>query len=317
MGYDREVDWMGGQEVYDVEIEFDALKGVKQPKDLTLRSQYLVYDEHAYSRSEYIAWNSIQPEVVAFMNRVRSWRQVDLQLSSVRQRIELLVSALRTRTTSYLPRAIDLYSFGPIHALIDRPLENDNADTVALDDFTNVVGNFDDILAHCRSRRVSHAVDALRASSDRPLEDVSEDDLNLATSLFRCHSVGGLCSSNAMTLQDVLVHHCPTRYWPRREHWFILDRQQQAELVSHWVDGAGGNGTLRVHLEARARAVHLIKLAGLDPESSTFDDMDALNPLFECSCLPCVWRTQRDQRRVILDWRQAVRSVKVPRSSGN
>jgi hypothetical protein len=38
MGYDREVDWMGGQEVYDIEIEFDALKGVKQPKDLTLRS---------------------------------------------------------------------------------------------------------------------------------------------------------------------------------------------------------------------------------------------------------------------------------------
>jgi hypothetical protein len=251
------------------------------------------------------------------MNRVRSWRQVDLQLSSVRQRIELLVSALRTRTTSYLPRAIDLYSFGPIHALIDRPLENDDDDTVTLDDFTNVLSNFDDILAHCRSRRVSHALDALRASPDRPPGDVRQDDLNLATSLFRCHSVGGICSSDVMTLQDTLVHHCPTRYLPRRENWFIVDRQEQAELVSHWIDGAGGNVTLRVHLGARMRAVHLIKLAGLDPENSTFDDMDALNPLFGCSCMPCVWRTQRDQRRIVFDWRQAVRRVKAPRSSGN
>jgi hypothetical protein len=241
------------------------------------------------------------------MDKIRPSCQVDMELRTLKQRLLQLVSALRSHNPPYMPRVLDLYSLDTVREVLDQPLE-DNEDTVTVDSFATPLSNFSLVMEHCRTMRISEALQALRKCDD-VAEELNEDHLALATSVFRCNinQSYSACRARLANARELAFHHCgfvnPSgRPW--EEDWEVRDRQQQLKLVLGWVEDAGGKGTICVNEGARMKVARLVKSLSLDPRTATSADMDELNARFKCSSSFCL----SNRSGTTYNWRQAVRN---------
>jgi hypothetical protein len=249
----------------------------------------------------------MKPYVIKFMNDVRVWHPVDTELTILETRVQLLLSVAQSRTPTWVPRVIDMYGVDTIREILDRPVEN-GRDTVTAHDLCMALVNFNNVLSHCRQKRLDQIYDALRQSGH---EDPKEEHLFLATSLFSCKRDRSVESSTCysagiFTAGEAITHHCLNcAERCARSDLLVRDRIEQLRLVCCWVVSAGGSSGIMIHEPARALAVHLIQLAQLDPKTATFEDMDKTCAWFDCSCTYCKTNLRQGKKRV-MDWRRAV-----------
>jgi hypothetical protein len=86
---------------------------------------------------------------------------------------------------------------------------------------------------------------------------------------------------------------------PDRNDWVARSHAEYLTEVCSWVRGAGGAGRFSLTAAARARAAHVVSLAGLDPGTATHTDMDTIDPWFS--------PTEADQDgRTAVNWRLVV-----------
>jgi hypothetical protein len=319
LGYGRDIEWM---QAYinpasyrrELQNEFDSLKSVKQPKELTPRSMFVISHGKRNGLPKCAVWSNIKTEVVNFMDQIRANRETEARLKTLKQRVEHLVSVTREHTAPHdcPPHIADLDSIPTIRELLDRPLAN-GQDTVTRAIFAQVVVNFDETVAHCRQHRRDALLSHLRVDGV-PLP--AEADLALATSIFECpaHVSSWLCSRGGfLSAAEMRAHRCLG--WglraevgrPGRRDWDVRERQAQLDLVCSWIPDAGGPGHVGVQAAVRERAARIVALAGLDPASATAEEMDAVGAWFVCSslCLVCKYRATKGQRP-IHNWRHAV-----------
>jgi hypothetical protein len=183
-----------------------------------------------------VVWNNLKFDALAFMDQVREWREVDEQLSPLETRITSLVHVLKVLTPTWVPRVIDLCTLDFIQEIIERPLVN-GEDTVDSHDFEVVLTvDFQAILEQCRTRRVSHLLEALRTCENPPAGAPNEDHLRLATSVFACKPRSG-CSTRSryMHASEMLVHRCYSQCSGSREDWTVHDPYEQLRVVCSWV----------------------------------------------------------------------------------
>jgi hypothetical protein len=247
------------------------------------------------------------------MDALRSKHEVDTQLRTLRRRVELLVGALGSRTTSYAPRVIDLYSIESIRQILDLPLEN-GQDTVTAESFDAALSDYDGVVRHCESQRRPLLVAALHEGAPGTAAD--EASLELATALFECK--GPFCRhSGQIAYRDALAHRCSLHSLysddrPNQNDWTATYRREQLRLVCDWVRPAGGSSTLCLDVVSHQVATGLVRSVGLDPGTATCADMDTLEAWFECdppcaTCSFCARRRHPDRGREVYRWRAAVR----------
>jgi hypothetical protein len=295
--------------------EFEQLKSVNQPKELSPRSTPFPANELLLLLSDsFIVWTNIQLEVLEFMNStIRPKCRFDV-IRPLCDRVKCLVAALEARPTSYAPRVIDLYSLDSIRSVLDRPLEN-GQDTVTANSFAEALADYDAIIAHCEAQRRSELLHALGSGPG----DEGDARLHLATSLWTCqtswrHSCRA--SLHPMDYSEALAHRCTSDDWSKHaprfddDEWEMSDRLQQIKLVCAMVPGAGNINALDASKSAEEHASWIVQLAGLDPASATATDMDAADAWFECTspgCSKCrKEKKSLTKRKSVFDWRKAV-----------
>jgi hypothetical protein len=79
-------------------------------------------------------------------------------------RVRELASALAIRARFVAPRIVDLWTFAPVRAVPERPLE-DGRDTLTAHSFADALSNFAAVDAHARYMRTAALVEALRAEA--------------------------------------------------------------------------------------------------------------------------------------------------------
>jgi hypothetical protein len=269
----------------------------------------------------------MRQDMVAHMEELRVCRATDIRLRTLKRRVTLLVSVLSTRPPP-TPRVVDLYSLDSIRTLLDKPLDGGD-DTVTVEEFSVALAEMGTVTAHCRAHGRRQLLEVLYNSNDPPPGAPSESSFDLATTLFRCRDNGTHhllnCTERPLNARDMIVHdRCRTHLYQEIPHpvkwdWVVRDPQEQLALVAAWVKGAGGSGRATLDKEARARATHVVQLAGLDPNVATFQDMDAADAWFVCKtggngCPACPYYVGGPTRQV-LNWRQAVRTRFTPNIS--
>ena len=145
---------------------------------------------------------------------------------------------------------------------------------------------------------------SLKLATDAGLEVTPApqvDRLMLATSFFRCE----WCSRHCLRFPDVFAHECA------RDSDVAGYSGEETEIS--WVSEALSTGDedeplyegvwnfcLAIHTLNEAQIANLVavlELLKLDPETTTFDEIERLNPVFEC--LHC---HSISEGRCLMDW---------------
>lgn len=126
-------------------------------------------------------------------------------------------------------------------------------------------------------------------------EDVDpETVVSLATTFFVCTS----CSSRYLRYPGVLMHNClPTG---EGDPDFVIGSSRSSEGEIYW----NNEGKIVVKPEHTEFMASVVSLTGLDPKTATAQDMDALDPIFECvSC------NDFHEGRATMSWTTTVWSI--------
>jgi hypothetical protein len=137
--------------------------------------------------------------------------------------------------------------------------------------------------------------------------------LALATSLFTCSSCPHW-RKTVLGCEEAMRHQCLTKYLP----WYtrnegreiaIDDPHKRVVTACDFVDESGGAGEFHFHTAASQAAERLVRLLDLDPATTTCAELDALDPLFWCSCYRCCKEAGRFAQKRVLHWRHVVRAL--------
>jgi hypothetical protein len=250
---------------------------------------------------------------MGFLATVRPMRKADEWLKVLKDRATLLSGLLVRHCPSevVVPCVMDLYTRLDIRAILERPLDDNGQDTVDGEAFTDILADFDPILAHARAERSSTLLSALRTESDTP-NAITTADLDRPTSVFRCTSGG--CTASVMNGAMALMHRCDLHRWHHLQHqrtsmteWRITDPMERMRYVCKSIQGCGGSATFELELQAMAWAMKVMELAEVDPVKTTVEDLDDLDPWFSCSCHSCsIYNPGFHATMRVHDWRHIV-----------
>lgn len=124
---------------------------------------------------------------------------------------------------------------------------------------------------------------------------------DLATTIFHC------CGERLFWFRDIKAHECARDLeFPKsvaKEFVYANDHIHRGEKYHGHTQGPIGVWTT-FNAKAAKVATELVKLCGLDPLTTTIQEMDELDPIFEC--LVCSW-LQQWKGRCTMTWRTAVR----------
>jgi hypothetical protein len=268
------------------------------------------------------------------MRAVRRKRTWQLWRTTVENRVGILSRLVQEHhatlpLNTILPGIGDIYTQDSFRAVLDCPLNEDESDPVTGDSFQAAVATLPTFSQQWRLAATEIVRNLLP-----PLEEATDTDrLQLATSVFRC-----LCAWRRFyhTYPSVLAHRCskysggiffdpdedvtaqgeylgtqntPVSFdllaapWSRDNlrKWFV-------RITGH--DSYNVKNKLRLDRStdgksfAHEKAVILVRMAGLDPDTATQADMDASGARFLCSCDDCTEKWGREQS--VMDWRNLV-----------
>jgi hypothetical protein len=306
---------------------------MKDPKELTERSESQVRSALAALADNDRGWKAITKSATADMDVVRKRLAADRELQVYSSRFIVLSAFARgllDRLEEFawlpLPRKRDILSvkeYVESPRIIGRPLPPVGAEDLTeanLLDMMQAVAEVDQgtVALSCIKSCKRRLADALRTNGyDMPADP--DAALSLATSLFICitnlkgHSAR--CLTSIMQYQEALAHRCPrlpvgddidAEVTRTTMHWYTDDRAEWRRLAAEQTYGP--EERIVRFTAASAKAAEVVTMAGLDPATATFDDMDDLDPWFLCTCRTC---THLGGEKVgegdAYDWRHAVR----------
>ena len=165
---------------------------------------------------------------------------------------------------SIIPRASDVFLDPVVQDLFFRP---PLSTTFTEKDLETVGTFFPDIVLRWRNKTEEKLLSLMS-----PNQNISESLLQLATTIFSCQ----YCTSDPLTYPRVLIHRCATTFG----HAIDDDRPALRRCLdcSDWNAGS----VITFDTQKIVCMSEAIKLCGLDPKSTTKEDMDKQNPIFEC-----------------------------------
>ncbi|PPR02550.1 hypothetical protein CVT26_012018 [Gymnopilus dilepis] len=253
-------------------------------------------------------WNRIrpllEPEIAA-----RKAKRLEEEFAKIQRNRRGIVddlyksykASLHPSQWKYLPRTFDLCQLSPIAAMVEAPIES----TVTAADFAEAAETFPALLSSFSEDRKQKARALLPSAPPAPREpgeiedDVVQDVLDLATSVFECRNVGTqghARSSPVVGSDDLLSHHCgaPDHGLPHRGYYYWYSSSEEGKLL--------------FSEEGSQVAASLVRLAGLDPTTALASDMDKKDLRFSCSrCIPL--NVSGSWSRRGYSWRSAILHV--------
>ena len=207
------------------------------------------------------------------VNRLREERNTLLA-----ERLPILHKIYKTCVETYpvnsiTPGAPDVFLDPTVQDLIIRP---PLSTTFSDKDLETVGAIFPNIVLRWREKTEAKLLNMISPRQN----NISKSLLQLATTIFSCQACP---NGEPLTYPRVLIHRCASRH--RRasyERTFTIDDDQL--VVQRFLNSSYWNSGNIITFDAQ-KAVSLseaIKLCGLDPKSATREDMDKLNPIFEC-----------------------------------
>ncbi|EEB91948.1 hypothetical protein MPER_09616 [Moniliophthora perniciosa FA553] len=256
-------------------------KLVKQPKPLTER-----------------IWKNIGQTLFDFMAEVKTARMAEERLNTSRKRFRLIDGMLRSLEMTMprgtiMPLDLDVAFWEPFKIIIeDLPVEV-GAD---LSVFEQAATKLPQFIEDWNQQRKKECLRALQAHHT----DATEEDLHLATSLFRC--TASTCE-NIYSYPAIISHHCCLPYdhsLPQWSEYDPLDPDCPFDLLSRHQPAS--DGTFE-HITAAAQITRTIcQLHSLDPSTTSSHTMVTLNPLVECKTC----NTASDGSRVFMRWTETL-----------
>ncbi|KAL0946623.1 hypothetical protein HGRIS_012819 [Hohenbuehelia grisea] len=261
----------------DVEIFFE-LPVVKQAKDLTER-----------------IWRNMEPFMIECMVTLQEKRIAQENAAVLLSRRQLFKEAIREYADSrpldeIVPEATDLYymdEVAPIKSLIENtPLE----DALTMQHLADFIAQLPQLARQWRASKTTQLISKMSALG----QNLRLSTLYQVESLFRCTQC-----SDVIRYPWVLSHRCciAPRILPGSPDgcWQVM-----ADFdVGFWDVGCIDRPLPHLDLGRHMRV--LVALCGLAPSSATFNDLDKLNPVFNCTNQGCMYPGTR-----ILDWKASV-----------
>jgi hypothetical protein len=248
-------------------------------------------------------WSNIRQPLVDILKEIRRERLEMEQFARLRKRANVVVALLG-----------DFASERPVNEVIPGP-----ADVCDMDEFKTVIEDTPDdvevtqesfkqamerlpqLITQWRSAKDAELVRILSASVSTPPESQLNESqpennrarLELATTFFLCKSCSGMIS-----YPRILVHNCTHVYsWRYRE---VNDPRNTLWGILTDVPWNLGGNIIAVKDGAKESGSLVVKSCGLDPDTTSTQEMDNLDARFECeSCVS-------SGGRLVMEWRTAV-----------
>jgi hypothetical protein len=250
------------------------------------------------------------------MEPVRTLRLADEWLHVLKRRVTLFSDLVVERCPSDIipPCVMNLYTRLDIRAILERSLDDDGRDTVNEATFTDILADFDALLAYARAERTTTLLAAIETGSKTP-GVVTEAHFDRATSIFRCNSQG--CTVVGINSATALVHRCDLHHYGNLPNggrfgltqWEMTEPLDRMRYICAIVPSSGGQTTIGLDLSAIGRAKRIMNLVGIDPAQGTMADLDSRDPWISCSCQHCALvrgSTGFYSSKSVMDWRHLV-----------
>ncbi|KAF7303133.1 F-box domain-containing protein [Mycena kentingensis (nom. inval.)] len=226
-------------------------------------------------------WHSIQPELVAHMQLMKSKRIGRDFLALVEQRKVIAADVWNTYKksqfpwTDIMPGAPDFWAIKPVYLLLQQPADV----TIDSASFEALLPDMPDLISTWRTNLARKLV-----LCHKDLAPGQADDLQLAKCVFKCthcRAGGGLSMLFGMSRGAV----AQPLFWPR-----VLSHRcnsHQDEFLP-WLMSSSGKATewstrsLEFDKEAAKVVVKIVEACGLDPDATTVQEMDDLDARFAC-----------------------------------
>ena len=288
---------------------FDKLRQSGWGEELDKNDEYALASltEHASVRKPQELtdriWSNIRQPLFDILKKIRRERLEVEQFARLRKRANVVVAllgdyALERPVNEVIPGPADVCDMDEFKTVIE-----DTPDDVEVtqESFKQAMERLPQLITEWRSAKDAELVRIMSASASTPTESQVKESqpannralLELATTFFHCKS----CSA-MMSYPRILVHNCTHVYsWrhrelndPRSSLWGILADApwNLGGLVVGVKEGAKESGSL------------VVKSCGLDPDTTSTQEMDNLDARFECeSCVS-------PSGRLTMEWRMAV-----------
>ncbi|KIM49552.1 hypothetical protein M413DRAFT_438740 [Hebeloma cylindrosporum] len=240
--------------------------------------------------------SSLEEPLTRFMEAIKSTRVEKERRALLKDRLAAL-NTLRETCVSTLPAnaicptSADLFRLPLVRNIIDTvPATVD----FTADDLQPIALSFDDLTLQWRKEIELKLLGLIQAAEGSDVQNSldAEAVLNLATSFFSCKHC-----DRFLRYPAVLMHSCATKSSynfppkddPDRDHVYAAEFLRQI----YW----NADQSITRKPEHVAVVSRLLDMVGFDAKTATVEDMDALNPLFECtSC------NSFSEGRAIMTW---------------
>jgi hypothetical protein len=241
---------------------------------------------------------SLEEPLVEFMQKAKTSRLDTIYIGIASKRVNDL-KAIRQAWVENLP-ANSIYPTTseftrlPLVQNIFGKLAKDENLTEA--DLESIRVALDDLNIEWQGKIKNELFQIVSKSSEDTVLD-PQTALNLATTFFACTTC---YRSRFLRYPNVLMHKCATALDWKSSHEGDLEtrflRQHCKETLWNY------KGDIVIKPEHTAFVAELVRLAGLDPKTATVQEMDALDPIFEC-----VHCNSFALGRATMTWKTAVR----------
>jgi len=250
-----------------------------------------------------LVWNNIKDQLVAFMGTLKVARLREDRKAMLKKR-QHLIKQVRSdyvatcAVNEIIPPASDFYLFPPFrHIVEDTPVE----DEVTLETFHEVMNLIPEFIAVWKVQTCEKLMGMIAETTkkDEPQVDMSQPDLNLATTVFKCNKYE--CNqTRPLFYPAVLMHACASEYIYM--HAIEDDDEDLVDFSTNcrlrpWNAGK----VISFWTGASQTAAELVELCGRDPKTTTIQEMDCANPIFECE-----YCGSDRQGRLMMTWRRGV-----------
>lgn len=241
---------------------------------------------------------SLEEPLVEFMQKAKTSRLDNIYVGIASKRVNDL-KAIRQAWIENLP-ANSIY---PTTSEFTRlPLVQNIFGNLAKDenlteaDLESIRVALDDLNIEWQDKIKNELVEIISKNSEDTVLD-PQTVLNLATTFFACTTC---YRSRFLRYPNVIMHKCATALDWKSSHEGDLEtrflRQHCKETFWNY------KGDIVIKPEHTAFVAELVRLAGLDPKTATVQEMDALDPIFEC-----VHCNSFALGRATMTWKTAVR----------
>ncbi|KAG7088864.1 hypothetical protein E1B28_012818 [Marasmius oreades] len=265
-GWDHELTFAIGRE------DLRKHKLVNQPKPLTDR-----------------IWQNIEQPIAEFMETVKSERLKREHKAICGKRYKVLICLLREREKylqdeQVMPSSVDVACWEPIKSMIEGPPKEDEGELTMYNEALKELPQFIQDWNREKTRLLLAALQA-----EKP--EATEADLRLATTVFRCQHA--LCMRYSVAPFPGILTHRACHYRGLEPNPLPKWLPYNARLSSDCKFGLHKSGSESIR--------NIIGLCGLDPRTTTAEDMLAMNPLLECK--EC---TTESGVRLFMRWTRAI-----------